>query len=328
MIIQVTASRWTTRATARLVIGGVAVAALAGCGSESQPGSPVDRNVPALVDYATLQARPFRTVTNDVAGLAKAGKRSSFRPELARALIRQVRTTKTRVCAGESLLVDAQADGTGGDDVEVTIQGQRNLPAVVSFQSTGQRVIPVVARLMKDKTVIGVDRSETTVDVVDCPNKPLAEVLVQPGETGETAVVRVFRVQGLPGGDRVTRRLEGLHYRYDFGDGAVVESDSPTASHKYEVAAVGGRQVRSHHYIQVTAVDDNGNTALGRQSYSFRYRPGIPSGGLAVQDPPPEAPELVTERMQRHQADLVRNEATLERTIARLRAEAAGATSR
>ena len=113
------------------------------------------------------------------------------RPELTRSLIQRVRTTQTEVCAGEHVMVDAETNGEPG--VEVRVQGQRAMPALVAFHATGERMVRVEARQQRDGRLVGIDRQEVAINVVACPDKPLVELTTRPGETADTVVVRVRR---------------------------------------------------------------------------------------------------------------------------------------
>jgi hypothetical protein len=249
---------------------------------------------------------------------------------LTRALIQRVRTTHTEVCAGERVLVDAETSGEPG--VEVRVQGQRAMPALVVFHATGERVVRVEARQQRDGKLVGIDRQEVPVNVVACPDKPLVELTTQPGETADTVVVRVRRVQGLAGGDRVEERLlDGMRYRYDFGDGAVVDSNQPAASHRYDLTKLAGQggagwRRRATTYVQVTAIDATGKQAIGRRAHDARQEPdGAAAAKVAAAAP--EDAEVIGARMRAHH-EAMENNPALQATIEQLRAEAAAAQTR
>ena len=289
------------------------IAMSVGACAPDQPAVKSETPPPAaLHDQSALTSRTFRPVKIDLARAEKLGRLAAVHPELARPLIQQIRTTKTQVCAGERLMVDAEANGEPG--VEVRVQGQRAMPALVAFHATGERTVRVVARQHQNGKLVAIDRQEVPVTVVDCPNAPLVDLLTQPGETSDTVVVRVTRVQGLAGGERVEEKLlEGLHYRYDFGDGAVVVSDQPTASHRYLLAG----QRRATTYVQVTAIDGAGKEAVGRRAHDAREEPdGAPKIAAAT-----ESAEIIGARMRAHQ-EAMENNPWLDAAIEKARAQA------
>jgi hypothetical protein len=292
-----------------------AAVAFAACSPETPPASTETPLPAALRDQAALTSRDFRPVKIDLARAAALGRLAAVHPELTRPLIQQIRTTKTQVCAGERLMVDAEANGEPG--VEVRVQGQRGMPALVAFHATGERTVRVVARQRQNGNLVAIDRQEVPVTVVDCPNTPLVDLVTQPGETADTVVVRVTRVQGLAGGERVEESLlDGLRYRYDFGDGTVVVSDQPTASHRYLLAG----QRRATTYVHVTAIDGAGKEALGRRAHDALSEPDAPAAAkLAAATP--ESAEVIGARMRAHQ-EAMENNPWLDAAIERARAQA------
>jgi hypothetical protein len=285
---------------------------LGACGAE-KPTATAETPLPAaLRDQSALTSRTFRPVKIDLARAAALGRLAAVHPELARPLIQQIRTTKTQVCAGERLMVDAEANGEPG--VEVRVQGQRAMPALVAFHATGERTVRVVARQHQNGKLVAIDRQEVPVTVVDCPNAPQVDLVTHPGDTFDTVVVRVTRVQGLDGGERVEERLrDGLRYRYDFGDGAVVVSDQPTASHRYLLAG----QRRATTYVHVTAIDGTGKEAVGRRAHDAREEPdGAPKIAAAT-----ESANVIGARMRAHQ-EAMENNPWLDAAIEKARAQA------
>jgi hypothetical protein len=290
-------------------------AGFAACGPETPPPSNEAQTPAALRDQAALTSRAFRPVKIDLARAETLGRLAAVHPELTRPLIQRIRTTHTQLCAGERMMVDAETNGEPG--VEVRVQGQRGMPALVAFHATGERQVRVVARQKKDGKLVAIDRQEVPVTVVDCPNAPLVDLVTQPGETADTVAVRVTRVQGLAGGERVEEALlNGLRYRYDFGDGAVVVSDHPTASHRY--ALTGLRRATT--YVQVTAIDGAGKEAVGRRAHDALSEPDATQAPkLAAATA--EAPEVIGARMRAHQ-EAMENNPWLEATIEKARAQA------
>jgi len=291
---------------------------LAACGADKPAATDGVPQPAALADHGALASRAFRPVKIDLQRAAALGRTAKVRPELTRSLIERVRTTRTEVCAGEPMMVDAESNGEPG--VEVRVQGQRAMPALVAFQAAGERVVRVEARQQRDGKLVGIDRQEVPVNVVACPDKPLVELTTQPGETADTVVVRVRRVQGLAGGERVEDKLlDGMRYRYDFGDGAVVDSNQPAASHRYDL------QRRAITYVQVTAVDATGKQAIGRRAHDARPEPDGAVPRIAAA--PVEDADVIGARMRAHQ-EAMENNPALQATIEQLRARAAAEQAR
>ena len=284
---------------------------LAACGADKPAANDDVPQPAALGDHGALASRAFRPVKVDLARAAALGRMAKVRPELTRSLIQRVRTTHTEVCAGEHVMVDAETNGEPG--VEVRVQGQRAMPALVAFHATGERTLRVEARQQRDGRLVGIDRQEVPINVVACADKPLVELTTRPGDTADTVVVRVRRVQGLAGGDRVEDRLlDGMRYRYDFGDGAVVESNRPEASHRYDLTK------RATTYVQVTAIDATGKQAVGRRAHDARPEPdGAAAARVAAA--PPEDADVIGARMRAHH-EAMENNPALEATIEKLRA--------
>ena len=57
------------------------------------------------------------------------------------------------------MMVDAETNGEPG--VEVRVQGQRGMPALVAFHATGERQVRVVARQRQKGKLVAIDRRKS-----------------------------------------------------------------------------------------------------------------------------------------------------------------------
>ncbi len=175
-------------------------------------------------------------------------------------LIETVKLNKQKVCPGEALKVTMNQNPDENAPIGFTTNRTKGNPAVIRFQSGGQRDIYVMAGDGR----YGVDMKHLTVEVLDkdapeCVSKPLVILATGLSRTEtETVDLEVKQVKGLTG---------KLRYQWEFGDGSREENDLRYVSHNYGLREQD--KPESSFLAAVTVIDEKGIKASTEASVSI-----------------------------------------------------------
>jgi hypothetical protein len=193
---------------------------------------------------------------------AKPGQTGMTVPSMRAAdLIADVRVDKSRVCAGESFLVNIRGkpENAGSQlpiaELNFNIDGRFGNEIALTPRSPGIEQYTVVASNGVDK----IEHRTFTVEVLPSDAQECVErasvtlALERANSAPDLVVARVIAHHGL---------VEPIHYTWSFGDGNSAETTAPTATHDY--ALRDQQRTLSSYLVSVDARDARGRHAEGR----------------------------------------------------------------